>query len=127
VAAAQALPTDGTYLQVQAATGIDLATTNPSTSPSPSGDTPINGPGKPGPLAGQMDAAAPAGAAPYNGAEPMGQPVVPSSAAVPQGQPVTIPDSGMASAYNSGSGLSPTAAAFRRRVQSGLLAERKGA
>jgi hypothetical protein len=127
VAAAQALPTDGTYLHVEAATGIDLDTTNPSTSPSPSGDTPINGPGRPGPLAGGMDAAAPAGAAPYNGAEPMGQPVVPSSASVPQGQPVTVPDSGMASAYNSGSGLSPTAAAFRRTVQAGLLAEKKGA
>jgi hypothetical protein len=128
VAAAQALPTDGTYLQVEAATGIDLDTTSPSTSPSPTGDTPINGPGKPGPLAGQMDAAAPAGASPYNGAEPFGQPVVPSSApSSAQGQPVTLPDSGMASAYNSGSGLSPTAAAFRRKVQSGLLAEKKGA
>jgi hypothetical protein len=126
VAAAQALPTDGTYLHVEAATGIDLDTTNPSTSPSPSGDTPINGPGKPGPLDGQMDAAAPAGAAPYNGAEPFGSSVVPSAPAVPQGQPVTIPDSGMASAYNSGSGLSPTAAAFRRTVQAGLLAERNG-
>lgn len=127
VAAAQALPTDGTYLHVEAATGIDLDTTAPSTSPSPSGDTPINGPGRPGPLAGGMDAAAPAGASPYNGAQPLGQPVVPSSAAVPQGQPVTIPDTGMASATNTGSGLSPTTAAFRRRVQSGLLAEKKGA
>jgi hypothetical protein len=127
VASAQALPTDGTYLHVQAATGVDLDTTNPSTSPSPSGDTPINGPGQPGPLAGQMDAAAPAGAAPYNGAQPFGQPVVPSAPAVGQGQPVTIPDTGMASAMNQGSGLSPTAAAFRRRVQSGLLAEKKGA
>ncbi|MEU9405572.1 hypothetical protein AB0E08_07695 [Streptomyces sp. NPDC048281] len=127
VAAAQALPTDGTYLQAEAATGIDLDTTNPSTSPSPSGDTPINGPGKPGPLAGGMDAAAPAGASPYNGAAPMGQSVVPSAPATPQGQPVTIPDSGMASAYNSGSGLSPTAAAFRRTVQAGLLAEQDGA
>jgi hypothetical protein len=127
VAAAQALPTDGTYLYVQAATGIDLDTTSPSTSPSPSGDTPVNGPGRPGPLSGGMDAAAPAGAAPYNGAEPMGQPVVPTSATVPQGSPVTLPDTGMASAYNSGSGLSPTAAAFRRRVQAGRLAEKKGA
>lgn len=127
VAAAEALPTDGTYLQVEAATGVDLDTTNPSTSPSPSGDTPINGPGRPGPLAGGMDAAAPAGAAPYNGAEPMGQPVVPTSSTVPQGQPVTLPDSGMASAYNSGSGLSPATAAFRRRVQAGLLNEQKGA
>jgi hypothetical protein len=127
VAAKHALPTDGTYLQVQAATGIDLDTTNPSTSPSPSGDTPINGPGKPGPLDGQQGAADPAGASPYNGAEPFGQHVVPSSAAVPQGQPVHIPDTGMASAVNQGSGLSPTAAAFRRTVQAGLLAEKKGA
>lgn len=127
VASAQALPTDGTYLQVQAATGIDLDTTNPSTSPAPSGDTPINGPGKPGPLAGEMNPAAPAGPAPYNGAEPFGHPVVPQQAAVPQGQPVTIPDTGMASAYNQGSGLSPLASQFRRRVQAGLLAEKKGA
>jgi len=70
--------------------------------------------------------AAPAGAAPYNGAEPFGHSVVPSAPAVPQGQHVTLPDSGMASAYNSGSGLSPTAAAFRRTVQAGLLAEKKG-
>ncbi|MFE0490247.1 hypothetical protein [Streptomyces griseoaurantiacus] len=127
VAAAQALPTDGTYLQVEAATGVDLDTTNPTTSPSPTGDTPINGPGKPGPLAGGMDAAAPAGAAPYNGAEPYGQPVVPQAPAVPQGQPVTIPDTGMASATNQGSGLAPATAAFRRKVQAGLLADKKGA
>ncbi|PPS89438.1 hypothetical protein [Streptomyces sp. MH60] len=126
VAAAEVLPTDGTYLHVEAATGIDLETTNPSTSPSPTGDTPINGPGRPGPLAGQQDAAAPAGAAPYNGAEPLGQPVVPPSATAPQGTPVTIPDTGMASATNTGSGLSPTASSFRRRVQAGLLAEKKG-
>ncbi len=127
VASAQALPTDGTYLQVEAATGIDLETTNPTTSPSPSGDTPINGPGRPGPLAGQQDAAAPAGPAPYNGAEPFGQPIVPQQAAVPgPGQPVTVPQSGMASAYNQGSGLSPLSAAFRRRVQSALLGEKKG-
>jgi hypothetical protein len=125
VAAAQALPTDGTYLQVEAATGIDLDTTNPSTSPSPTGDTPINGPGRPGPLAGGMDAAAPAGASPYNGAEPYGSPVVPQAASVPQGTPVHIPDTGMASA-NQGSGLSPTSSAFRRSVQAGLLAEKKG-
>jgi len=128
VASLHALPTDGTYLQVEAATGIDLETTNPTTSPSPSGDTPINGPGKPGPLAGEMNPAAPAGPAPYNGAEPFGQPVVPQQAAVPEpGQPVTVPQSGMASAYNQGSGLSPLASQFRRRVQAGLLAEKKGA
>jgi hypothetical protein len=126
VAAEHGLPTDGTYLTVEAATGIDLDTTNPSTSPSPTGDTPINGPGRPGPLAGQQDAAAPAGAAPYNGAAPFGQPVVPQAATVPQGQPVHIPDNGMASAAPAGLGLSPTATAFRRTVQAGLLAEKKG-
>ncbi|MGW7100427.1 hypothetical protein [Streptomyces sp. NPDC054838] len=126
VAAAQGLPTDGTYLTVQAATGVDLATTNPSTSPSPTGDTPINGPGRPGPLDGAMDAAAPAGAAPYNGAEPFGQPVVPQTPTVPQGTPVHIPDSGMASAAPAGGGLSPMTAAFRRRVQAGRLAASKG-
>ncbi|MFD7835632.1 hypothetical protein [Streptomyces sp. NPDC059761] len=124
VAAAQGLPTDGTYLSVQAATGVDLATTNPSTSPSPTGDTPINGPGRPGPLNGGMDAAAPAGAAPYNGAEPLGQAVVPQTPTVPQGSPVHIPDTGMASAAPAGSGLSTVTAAFRRRVQAGLLSEK---
>jgi hypothetical protein len=125
VAAAHGLPTDGTYLSVAAATGIDLDTTNPSTSPSPTGDTPINGPGRPGPLAGGMDAAAPAGPAPYNGTEPYGSPVVPQAPTVPQGTPVHIPDTGMASA-NQGSGLTPTASAFRRTVQAGLLAHKKG-
>ncbi|MET7363236.1 hypothetical protein ABZS76_33030 [Streptomyces sp. NPDC005562] len=126
IAAERGLPTDGTYLTVQSATGIDLDTTNPTTSPSPTGDTPVNGPGRPGPLAGQQDAAAPAGPAPYNGAEPLGQSVVPQAATVPQGQPVHIPDTGMASAAPAGMGLSPTASAFRRNVQAGLLAEKKG-
>ncbi|MCX4799587.1 hypothetical protein OG497_37670 [Streptomyces sp. NBC_01242] len=126
IAAEQGLPTDGTYLSVQAATGVDPDTTGPATSPSPSGDTPLNGPGRPGPLDGQMGAADPAGPAPYNGAEPFGSPVVPQAPSVPQGQPVHIPDTGMASAAPAGRGLAPTAAAFRRRVQSGLLAEKKG-
>ncbi|MFE6000266.1 hypothetical protein ACFQ6C_25955 [Streptomyces sp. NPDC056454] len=123
VAAEHALPTDGTYLSVQAATGIDPDMTAPSTAPSPSGDTPINGPGRPGPLAGGMDAAAPAGPAPYNGAEPFGHPVVPTGPSVPRGEPVHIPDTGMASALPGGRGLSPTAATFRRAVQASLLAE----
>ncbi|MFI0967106.1 hypothetical protein ACH4S8_37830 [Streptomyces sp. NPDC021080] len=126
VAAEQGLPTDGTYLSVQAATGIDPDTTGPATSPSPSGDTPINGPGRPAPLDGQTGAADPAGAAPYNGAPPYGSPVVPQQATVPQGTPVHIPDSGMASASPAGGGLAPQLAAFRRRVQAGLLAQKKG-
>ncbi|MFH8483059.1 hypothetical protein [Streptomyces sp. NPDC018055] len=123
VAAEHALPTDGTYLSVEAATGIDPDMTSPSTAPSPTGDTPINGPGRPGPLAGGMDAAAPAGPAPYNGAEPFGHPVVPTGPSVPRGEPVHIPDTGMASALPGGRGLSPTAATFRRTVQASLLAE----
>ncbi|MGW9067937.1 hypothetical protein ACWGQT_00595 [Streptomyces yangpuensis] len=124
VAVEEGLPTDGTYLSVQAATGVDLATTNTSTSPSPTGDTPLSGPGRPGPLDGGMDAAAPAGAAPYNGAEPFGQPVVPQTPTVPQGTPVHIPDTGMASAAPAGAGLSTVTAAFRRRVQAGLLSQK---
>ncbi|MEV7675085.1 hypothetical protein [Streptomyces sp. NPDC088752] len=127
VAAEQALPTDGTYLSVTAATGIDPDTTGPATSPSPAGDTPVNGPGRPGPLDGQTGAADPAGASPYNGAPPYGSPVVPQSPTVPQGQPVHIPDTGMASAAPAGHGLGVSAAAFRRRVQAGLLEELKGA
>ncbi|MFJ4902893.1 hypothetical protein [Streptomyces sp. NPDC088727] len=126
VAAEHVLPTDGTYLAVQAATGIDPDTTGPATSPSPTGDTPMNGVGRPGPLDGQTGAADAAGAAPYNGAEPFGSPVVPQSPTVPQGQPVHIPDTGMASAAPAGQGLAPTSAAFRRRVQSGLLDEKRG-
>ncbi|WP_307545569.1 hypothetical protein [Streptomyces sp. V3I8] len=126
VASAQALPTDGTYLQVQAITGVDPDTTGPATSPSPSGDTPLNGPGRTPPLDGQTGAADPAGAAPYNGAPPYGSPVVPQTQSVPRGQPVHIPDTGMASAAPAGRGLSPSTAAFRRRVQAGLLNEKKG-
>ncbi|THA72544.1 hypothetical protein E6R60_26820 [Streptomyces sp. A0642] len=126
VAAEHALPTDGTYLSVEAATGIDLDTTNPTTSPSPAGNTPVNGPGQPGPLAGGMNAAAPAGAAPYNGAEPFGQPVVPAAPSVPQGAPVHIPDTGMASSAPAGQGLSAPMASFRRTVQAALLTESEG-
>lgn len=125
VAAAQGLPTDGTYLQSQAASGIDLDTTAPGTSPSPTGDTPINGPGRPGPLAGGQDAAAPGGPSPYNGAPPFGQPVVPASSPMTDGSSQTLPSSGMASPAGIDS-LHPTTAAFRRRVQAARLNERQG-
>lgn len=126
VAQKQALATDGTYLAAPsvktAATGVDLDTVAPTTSPSPTGDTPVNGPGRPGPLAGGMDPAAPAGAAPYNGAPPYGQPVVPSGPTVPQGSPVNIPDTGMSTPMRAGEGLAPQALAFRRTVQANRLA-----
>jgi hypothetical protein len=126
VASAQALPTDGTYLQVQAGTSTDLDTMAPGTSPSPTGQTPINGPGQPGPLADSGgNPAAPGGPSPYQGAEPFGQPVVPGQGGVPKGQEgAVIPDTGMAPPQMAS--LPQAAANFRRRVQAGLLAE-KGA
>lgn len=118
VAAEHGLPTDGTYLQVRAATGVDLDSTGPGTSPSPTGDTPINGPGRPGPLAGGSDPAASGGPSPYNGAQPTGSPVVPAMGPVPSSAPATVSDSSMAVPTH---GLGPAAAAFRSRVQAGLL------
>jgi len=110
----------GSYLMVEAATTEDLDTLDPSASPASDGSTPINGIGQPGPLDGQQDAAAPAGAAPYNGAEPFGTPVVPNGSPAPTGDPRDKlvndipggPLDGNARAY-----------AFRRKVQAGLLAE----
>lgn len=130
-AARHALPTDGTYLQVTAGTSTDLDTLAPGTSPSPTGDTPINGPGRPGPLAGGMDPAAPGGPGPYNGASPLGHPVVPSGQSAPSdgGTSPTMPDSGMASPRPAMTtpAIPETLAAFRRRVQAGLLQTRQEA
>ncbi len=127
-AALHALPTDGTYLHSVAATSTDLDTLAPGTSPSPTGDTPINGPGRPGPLAGESDPAALAGAAPYNGAAPLGHSVVPAGQPAPSDSGVypTLPDSGMASPRPAMTipSIPETLAAFRRRVQAGLLASR---
>ena len=97
----------GAYLRVESATSTDLDTLAPGSSPSEAGETPINGPGRPGPLAGGMDPAAPAGAAPYNGAEPFGQGVVPGgiSTATPATNQLSDPR---------------RLAAFRQRVQSSL-------
>lgn len=103
--------------QVLASTSTDLNTTAPTTSADPSGATPFNGPGRPGPLAGQYGAADPGGPPPYQGAEPFGQPVVPAPDM--QATPVTVPDTGMTTPNR--------AEAFRRRVQANLLRERAGA
>lgn len=121
VADERGLSTDGTYLSVEAATSTDLETMSPDASPSPTGQTPFNGPGQPGPLAGGSDPAAAGGASPYNGAQPMGSSVVPSSSA-PGGVAQTIPDEGMAPPQRA---MPDVSAAFRRTVQAGLLAERK--
>lgn len=115
VAAAKSLRVQGSY--VLASTETDLVTTSPGTSPSPVGDTPINGPGRPGPLAGYDDPAAAGGPAPYNGAEPLGRSVVPGSISP---APIVAPE------VSHGAPPNPLASqqtvAFRRRVQASLVA-----
>ncbi len=96
-------------MQATAGTTTDLDTMDPGlNNPSPAGDTPLNGPGQKPPLAGGMDAAAPGGASPYNGAEPFSTPVAPDPG-------WTDPQSAQRQA------------AFRQRVQQGVqaLAERE--
>jgi len=66
----------GAYLRVESATSTDLDTMAPDATPSPVGETPINGPGRPGPLAGGTDPARAGGPAPYNGVQPFGQGVI---------------------------------------------------
>lgn len=110
--------TEGAYLKVEAATTTDLDTLDPSASPATDGSTPINGIGQPGPLDGKQDAAAPGGAAPYNGAEPFGQAAVPTGKVRGSGDPKDLlvndipggPLDGNARAY-----------AFRRQVQANLV------
>lgn len=94
---------------VQAATSTDLDTMAPSASPSPVGETPINGPGRPGPLAGGMDPARAGGPAPYNGVEPLGQSVIDAdiSTAIPATNKITE---------------ARKLATFRNAVQGGLSA-----
>jgi hypothetical protein len=124
VVAKNEVPSTGLYLT--ASTSMDLATMAPNTSPAADGSTPINGPGHPGPLAGEQNAAAPGGPSPYNGAEPFGTPVVPGA-----GQAVEQPNP--ADALTGGGGMSTNnqvmaaqTLAFRQRVQAGLLADRQG-
>lgn len=120
----------GPYLRLEAATSTDLDTTGPGTSPSPVGDTPINGPGKTPPLAGQEDPAASAGASPYNGAPPYGRPVVPTG--VPSsggtGASTTIDTTlggPMDQAAQERRRMHPSTLAFRQRVQASLVTDRK--
>jgi hypothetical protein len=115
-------PSNGLYLV--ASTSMDLDTMAPNTTPAADGSTPINGPGRPGPLDGQQNAAAPGGPAPYNGAPPYGTPVVPGvgqSAASPAD---ALIGGGHMSTQNQVMGKQTLA--FRQRVQAGLLAERQG-
>jgi hypothetical protein len=105
-----------------AGTVMEMDTMSPSTSPSPTGQTPINGVGEPGPLAGDgQNPARPGGPSPYQGAEPFGQPAVPV-AGTGTGTPTaisTLPGAPVDKAALEH--ISPQAAAFRKRVQANLL------
>jgi hypothetical protein len=109
-------------ISLTAATSTDLDTLDPSASPSQSGQTPINGRGQPGPLDGQQDAAAAGGPSPYNGAPPLGHPVVPTGS----------PSGGAGSNYvndipggPADGNVNPATLAFRRQVQASLLQHNK--
>jgi hypothetical protein len=116
-------PSGGTHERGKtAATSTDLDTMDSSASPSPTGQTPINGPGTVPPLAGQADPAAPGGPAPYNGAEPFGAP------AVPTGVPAPTPGNHYINDIPGGpvdGNVNPATLAFRRTVQAAVLADRK--
>lgn len=118
------VPSSGLYLL--ASTSIDLNTMAPNTTPAADGSTPINGPGRPGPLDGQQNAAAPGGPSPYNGAEPFGHPVVPGSAQAPEQPSPTDALIGPGGMSTQNQVMSARTAAFRRTVQSNLLASRQG-
>lgn len=115
-----------TGLYLLASTSIDLNTTAPNTTPAADGSTPINGPGKPGPLAGEQNAAAPGGPAPYNGAEPFGAPVVPGANQAPQAPDPTDALIGPGNMSTNNQVMSAKALAFRQTVQASLLATRQG-
>lgn len=115
---------EGPYLRMQSATSTDLDTTSPQTSPSPTGQTPINGPGQPGPLDGQQGAAEPGGPSPYNGAPPFGSPVVPTGVSRGTGSNTTIDDTvggPMDQAAVERMRQGPKQLAFRKRVQAGIV------
>lgn len=114
-------------LYVQAATSLDLDTTNPTTSPDPQGATPFMGPGTIPELRDAPGSPAEMGGpAPYNGVEPMGQPVVSDPMMDPTNiQQPTSPDAVNMTGDSSLLSKNPQAMAFRKRVQAGKLALRK--
>lgn len=114
-------------IYVVGGTSLDLDTMAPSTTPDPNGATPSEGPGTIPILRGAPGTpAAPGGAAPYNGTEPMGQSVVPNpslqdvSTETPQ-SPDAVNMTGDSPLVNS----SPQAMAFRKTVQAAKLARRQ--
>ncbi|HWB34413.1 MAG TPA: hypothetical protein VHA75_00160, partial [Rugosimonospora sp.] len=132
VQSAEAEPMYHESRRKQAATSLDLDTMSPVTTPDPQGATPSEGPGTIPPLRGAPGSpAAPGGPAPYNGAEPLGQPVVPDPLMIepePGGIPMLQPHSPDAVNMTGDSSLlskNPTAMAFRRKVQANKLALRQ--
>lgn len=116
VGSAMAPDEEKTAARKRATTETDLSTTSPGTSPSPTGDTPINGPGRPGPLAGYESPAEAGGPSPYQGAPPYGHPVVPGAIAPAEIVPPEVTRSGPPNPF-----ANQQTVAFRRRVQAGLL------
>lgn len=113
-------------LYVQAGTSLDLDTMSPVTSPSPQGATPFMGPGTKPPLAdAQGSPAAPGGPAPYNGAEPMGAPVVDDPLMQPQVPPVSDQPENLGIGGESPLTGMPQSKAFRQKVQANKLALRQ--
>ena len=114
VASLKGLRTTASY--ITATTETDLSTTSPGTSPSPTGDTPINGPGRPGPLAGYESPAEAGGPAPYQGAPPYGRPVVPGAIAPAAIVPPEVTHTGPPNPF-----ANQQTVAFRKHVQAGLV------
>lgn len=106
------------FLEKQAGTTLENINVNdPTATASPSGSTPINGPGTVPILEGETDPAAPGGPAPYNGAAPLGQPAVPNRIPVPSPPVVNLTNP---NTYDNGKYL-----AFRKTVQANLLTQSK--
>lgn len=125
-------------LYVQGGTSVELDTLDPSASVDPQGATPFSGPGTVPELRDAPGTpAAPGGASPYNGAEPLSAPVVsdpaiqdleatPATMGAPEGVDVSGESSLTSkSPQTMGSKMSPEAVAFRKRVQATKLAMRQ--
>ena len=107
----------------QAGTNTWLDSTDGESSPSPTGQTPINGPGTQPLLEGQGPINAPAGPSPYNGAQPYGKGVVPTTGPQVSANPPTVEDlPGGPVDQNLNLDSANRLASFRKHVQASLLA-----
>lgn len=107
----------------QAGTNAWLDSTDGESSPSPTGQTPFNGPGTTPLLEGQGPVNAPGGASPYNGAPPYGKGVVPTTMPVVSPNAPSIEDiPGGPVDRNLNLDSTEKLSIFRRQVQASLLA-----